>query len=176
MPKKLLRRFSPSAESIKNNKYLKIFGDILHCPRLWALNRRSTAGAFAIGLFCAWLPLPFQMLIAAGLAIFFSSNLPVAIGLVWITNPITMPVMFYAAYIVGANLLGVDARPNHSTADDFSFEWLVIYIKQLWPCLLLGCSILAVSSAGIGYLFITHIWKYSTRFKWKKRRKKPQVS
>jgi uncharacterized protein (DUF2062 family) len=48
-----------------------------------------------VGLFCAFIPVPFQMLLAAPSAIIFSANLPVSIALVWITNPITMPPIFF---------------------------------------------------------------------------------
>jgi uncharacterized protein (DUF2062 family) len=37
-----------------------------------------------VGLFCAFIPVPFQMLLAAPSAIIFSANLPVSIALVWI--------------------------------------------------------------------------------------------
>ena len=40
----------PNSQSIKNNKHLKIFGDLLHNPHLWHMNRHSVAKAFAVGL------------------------------------------------------------------------------------------------------------------------------
>lgn len=45
----------------------------------------------------------------AGMAILCRVNLPISVALVWITNPLTMPPMFYAAYYLGAHLLGLPA-------------------------------------------------------------------
>ena len=51
MPRKFIKRFMPDHEVIKRQKALKIFGNVLYNPNLWCLNRRSAAGAFAVGLF-----------------------------------------------------------------------------------------------------------------------------
>lgn len=101
MPRKFLKKFMPNPHEIKNNKFLSLFGKVLHEPNLWHMNRRSMAGAFFVGLFFAWWPVPFQMVLAAGGAILLRVNLPMSIALVWITNPLTMPPMFYFAYVVG---------------------------------------------------------------------------
>lgn len=53
----------PDPEKLRNHKHLRIFGSLLNKPNLWALNRRSAPGAFAIGLFVAWMPMPFQMVL-----------------------------------------------------------------------------------------------------------------
>lgn len=76
MPKKLIKRWMPNREVIQRQKALRIFGSVLYNPNLWYLNRRSASGAFAIGLFTAFIPLPTQMLIAAGFAIAVGVNLP----------------------------------------------------------------------------------------------------
>ena len=65
----------PKPETLRNHKHLQMFGKLLHKENLWALNRRSAPAAFAIGLFVAWLPMPFQMVLAAALAIVFNCNL-----------------------------------------------------------------------------------------------------
>jgi uncharacterized protein (DUF2062 family) len=70
MPRKFFQRFLPKPQTIRDNKTLQIFGDWLHEPNLWHLNRRSVAGAFAVGLFFAWMPVPFQMALAAVLSCF----------------------------------------------------------------------------------------------------------
>ena len=105
MPKKLLQRFMPNHETIKNQKALKIFGSVLYNPNLWSLNRHSAAGAFAVGLFIAFIPLPSQMIMASGVAILCGVNLPLSVALVWVSNPITMPFLFYFAYRIGAWIL-----------------------------------------------------------------------
>lgn len=168
MPKKLLQRFIPNPEQIKKHKHLKMFGQLLHKPNLWLLNRRSAPGAFAVGLFCAWLPIPFQMVVAAALAIMFHVNLPLSVALVWITNPLTMPFMFYCAYLLGAGLLG------QSTAEvqfEVSWHWLSQSLGTIGPSFLLGCLIMALGWALLGYLVISNLWKYSTLFKWQRRHK-----
>ncbi|GAL10123.1 hypothetical protein JCM19233_1100 [Vibrio astriarenae] len=86
MPRKFIKRFMPNHDVIKRQKALKIFGNVLYNPNLWCLNRRSASGAFAVGLFMAFMPLPSQMIMAAGAAIMCSVNLPLAVALVWISN------------------------------------------------------------------------------------------
>ena len=75
MPRKFLRKYLPDPMRIQEHKHLRMFGQRLADPNLWHLNRRSIAGGTAIGLFCAMLPMPFQMLPAAALAIACSSFL-----------------------------------------------------------------------------------------------------
>ena len=91
MPKKFIRRYLPSHITIRESKYLRIFGSLLHEPNLWHLNRRSASGAFGIGLFFAFWPVPFQMFFSTAAAIIFRVNLPLSLATVWLTNPLTMP-------------------------------------------------------------------------------------
>ena len=111
MPKKFIRRFLPEPQAVKNNKILRVFGSVLHEPNLWHLNRRSAAGGFCIGLFFAFWPVPFQMWLSAGVAIPFRANLPLSVATVWVTNPFTIPPIFYAAYKIGSTVLGT--KPEH---------------------------------------------------------------
>ncbi|WP_019615936.1 DUF2062 domain-containing protein [Psychromonas ossibalaenae] len=169
MPKKFIQRFSPKPETLKAHPHLKHFGEALHNPNLWHLNRRSAAGAVAVGLFCAWMPIPFQMVLAAVLAMVFSVNLPLSVALVWISNPITMPPLFYAAYRLGAFLLGEPLVDFHF---HLSFEWLAQMLETIAPALLLGCSILGLSCALLGYLLFRAFWRFSVARKWLGRNKK----
>jgi uncharacterized protein len=168
MPKKFIERFMPKPETLKDHKHLRMFGELLHQPNLWALNRKSAPGAFAIGLFVAWIPMPFQMVLAAALAIFFNVNIPIAVALVWITNPLTMPVMFYGAYLLGAKILG--HVPQKFTFEA-SWQWLESSIATIGPSFLLGCLVLGVIFALGGYFVIINLWKYSVLVKWSKRQK-----
>ncbi len=168
MPKKIIQRFMPDPEKLRNHKHLKIFGSLLNKPNLWALNRRSAPGAFAIGLFVAWMPMPFQMVLAAALAIYFHVNLPVSVALVWITNPVTMPAMFYLAYLIGAKLLN---HPPQQFTFEASWAWIESSISTIGPPFLLGCLVLGVVSALTGYFVIKSAWQYSIYLQWQKRRK-----
>jgi hypothetical protein len=95
MPRRLLRRYLPDHRRIREHRHLQFFGDRLHDPNLWHLNRRSVAGAMGVGVFVALLPTLGQMAVAAAAAIWLRVNLPLAVAMVWITNPLTMPPIFF---------------------------------------------------------------------------------
>lgn len=158
MPRKFFQRFLPHPKTIKENKTLQIFGDWLHDPDLWHLNRRSVAGAFAVGLFFAWMPVPFQMLMAAGTAIWLRTNLPLSVVLCWISNPVTIPPMFYFAYKIGTWIVGV---PATDFSFELSFNWLLNELAAIWKPFLVGCFTMAISSSLIAYLTIHFIWRNS---------------
>lgn len=145
----------PDPHEIKKNKALSIFGSLLHDPNLWHMNRRSMAGAFMVGLFFAWWPVPFQMVLAAGGAILLRTNLPMSIGLVWITNPLTMPPMFYFAYVVGTWIIDV---PEIAFSVELSMEWLMNELSLVWKPFLTGCLVLGVISSAAGYFGMNYIW------------------
>ena len=166
----------PDHERIRNHKNLRIFGKFLREPNLFHLNRRSVAGAFAVGLFFAWVPAPFQMVLAAAMAIYLGVNLPISVALVWTSNPITMPPLFYFAYRLGSWMLGI---PETDFNFELSFEWLGSGLLVIWQPFLLGCFVLAVIHSLIGYFGIRLIWRISIIRKLKKKKlqryKPPQL-
>jgi uncharacterized protein (DUF2062 family) len=166
MPKKFIKRFMPNHNVIREHKHLRIFGSLLHDPNLFHLNRRSVAGAFAVGLFCAWVPIPFQMVLAAALAIPLRVNLPVSVALVWFSNPLTMPPLFYFAYALGTWILGIPERKFHF---ELSFEWLGSGLAAVWEPFLLGCFVMAVTSSFLGYVIMRLLWRISILRKLKKK-------
>ncbi len=174
MPKKLIKRFLPDHHAIREHKSLRFFGTLLHAPNLWHLNRRSASGAFAVGLFTAFVPVPFQMLLAAAGAILFRVNLPLAVALVWITNPVTMAPMFYFTYRLGAWLIGM---PPHSEAFHFtlSYEWLVNELGMFWEPFLLGCFVTGTVCALLGYLTIRGLWRLHLVKHYQARKKAKQL-
>lgn len=173
MPRKFFKKFMPDPHVIKNNKTLRIFGDLLHDPNLWHMNRRSIAGAFAVGLFFAWWPVPFQMALAAAGAIVLRTNLPLSVALVWITNPVTMPPMFYLAYVVGTWIVGV---PAMSFEMELSMSWLMHEMSTIWKPFLTGCLTLAAVSSALGFFAVNAIWRYSVVKKRGKRKPKDSSS
>jgi len=169
MPKKLIKKYMPDPEKLKQQKSLQFLGDKLHEPNLWHLNRKSVSLAFAIGLFAAWIPTPSQMAIAAVLAFYFSANLPISVALVWITNPITMPPMFYFAYIVGLWSLGMDSP---STDFEFSLNSIMSSLGNIGGPFLFGCLILGIISSLAGYFGIRLFWRYHINKQWNLRKNK----
>lgn len=159
----------PSHQKIKQQRVLSVFGTLLHDPNLWHLNRRSAAGAFSLGLFFAFWPVPFQMWLAAALAIPFRVNLPLSIATVWLTNPFTMPPIFYGAYLIGASVMGL---PAQEFAFELSWDWVVQSMATIGPAFLLGCLICSVVFSLIGYFALTYLWRMSVTKAWKKRASK----
>ena len=157
----------PDPQRIKDNKHLKIFGDLLHNPHLWHMNRHSVAKAFAVGLFFAFIPVPFQMFLAAGTAILVHSNLPLSVALVWLTNPLTMPAIFYACYAVGAWIIN---SPTKEFLFEANWQWVVDSLSTIGPAFFLGCGVLAILFAILGYCGIQLLWRYSATKAWHNRR------
>ncbi|WP_395344056.1 DUF2062 domain-containing protein [Ningiella sp. W23] len=167
MPRKFIKRFLPDHNKIKATKSLNIFGELLHDPNLWHLNRRSAKGAFGLGLFFAFWPVPFQMVLSAAAAIGFRVNLPLSIATVWITNPLTMPPIFYSAYLVGSTVLGTEMTEFQF---ELSWQWVISSLSTIGPAFLLGCLICSILAGAIGYFGLDGIWRYSVNQAWRRRK------
>lgn len=167
MPRKLIKRYCPSPEEITKNRYLKVFGKLLHDPNLWHFNRRSISSAFANGLFWAMIPMPLQMVAAAISAIIFRTNIPIAVALVWLTNPLTMPPLFYFEYLLGTWMLGIE---NHIADMEFTPEWLSAHFDDIWIPLFSGAIVTAVGAAILGYFGMRMFWRWHVIRDYRERR------
>jgi hypothetical protein len=166
MPRKLIKKYMPDEQTLRNHRHLGWLGRHLHDPNLWHLTRKSVARAFLVGLFCAFLPIPGQMLVAAVLAILICSNLPISVGLVWITNPLTMPPIFYLSYRVGAWVLDIDrVASEHS----WNLHTIQTQITSIWWPLLLGSVICGIISGLLGYMLINRFWIWHVNRSWRRR-------
>ena len=163
MPKHLIRRFLPADHHIRDHKHLKIFGKLLHDPNLWHLNRYSVAGAFGVGLFCAFLPMPFEMVAAGFGAILLRVNLPISVALVWLSNPFTWVPLYGTGYLLGARLLGLPPVDFQ----DITLEWLLKQFGPLW----LGNVLLGLILAGLSYAAVRGLWRLKVVSDWQRRRK-----
>ncbi len=117
----------------------------------------------------AFMPIPGQMLVAAVLAVWLRCNLPISISLVWITNPLTMPAIFFFAYELGAFILGVDTQ---AIQFELSFAWLSATLGAIWQPFLLGCFLFSIGFGALGYFVVDIMWKAQTRRKWRERQLK----
>lgn len=156
MPRKFLKQLLPDPHTFRNRRELRLLGKLLDDPFLLHLNRRSVAGACALGLFVAFIPVPGQTLLAGGMAILLRVNLVLASATVWITNPVTMPPIFYFCYRVGAWLLGerADRLPYEP-----SMTWIWQELSWLWQPFLLGSLLVGSLAALLGYVTVQLLWR-----------------
>ncbi|MAT66574.1 MAG: ATP-binding protein [Gammaproteobacteria bacterium] len=155
MPRHLIRKYLPDAVKLRDHPQLRRFGHRLHDPSLWHLNRRSISGGVALGLFCALLPIPGQLLLGPLLAIWLRVNLPATVVLIFTTNPLTMPPVFYSTYRLGAWLLG-----EPPVKLDFTLTWEALHtLGSVWQPLLLGSLIAGVLAAALGYVSVRLLWR-----------------
>ncbi|MCB1924733.1 MAG: DUF2062 domain-containing protein [Gammaproteobacteria bacterium] len=157
MPRHLIKRYTPDPAALKKHKYLRHLGAWLHDENLWHLNRRSVSGGVAAGLFWAMIPIPAQMVAAAFSAIVFRINLPISVALVWLTNPITMPPVFYFNYLVGTWLLG---GPANIGEFHLSVEWITAELQAIWKPLYLGSLVVGILLGALGYGTMRLYWRW----------------
>src|SRR6266852_9913000 len=178
MPRKFFRKYLPSHESIRQNRYIALFGTLLHHPNLWHLNRHSVAGGVAIGLFAGLIPGPLQTLTAAILAIALRVNLPVALATTLYTTPLTIGPLSVIAYWIGTLLVPGDGAPfSHPPGFDWSnlgawlgasLEWMLSLGKPL----AVGLVALAVGLAIAGYVVVQLAWRAHVILAWRRRRRR----
>ena len=109
----------------ETNSKLKHFIEKYKIPREYlSINRKSISRGILIGLFWGFIPMPMQMLAVLAVTPFIKFNVPIAISMVWLSNPITMPFMYYMEYQTGNFLLGREGIDNiELTLDWFSQNW-----------------------------------------------------
>jgi len=124
--------------------------------------------AFFWGIFVALLPIPGQMPVAAVAALIFRCNLPIAVALVWITNPLTIPFFFFITYQIGRVILQAELL---MVQPELSWHWLTSEFGQIWKPFLAGSLLSGVVLGAIGYFGMQLFWRWNVVRNWKKRQK-----
>ena len=139
----------------KTNGKIKDFIRKYKIPREYlSINRKSIARGVLIGLFWGFIPMPMQMLAVLSVTPFIRFNVPIAISMVWLSNPITMPFMYYMEYQTGNFLLGNEGLENiELTLDWFSNNWN----KILTP-LYVGTIPYSLGVSTLLYFLINKLW------------------
>jgi uncharacterized protein (DUF2062 family) len=164
--RKLIKRYVPDVMKTNDGKHLSIFGKFLHDPNLWHLNRYSVSTAFSVGLFAALIPVPFQMLLAASLAIIARGNIPISVALAWVSNPFTTPIFLFIAYHIGSFIFRM---PPHHFKFEMTAEWFLKEFQDYGTPIILGCFVLGIICAIIGNIVVRIIWRISVIAAWKQR-------
>jgi len=174
--RKYLRKFLPDHQAISTNRWLAPFANTLLHPRLWHLNRRSAAGAVAVGLFCGLIPGPFQILGAAICAVIFRVNLPLAMFTTLYTNPLTIVPLYLVAFSLGKLALGELHHREFIAPPDYGDAGLLAWIGQLanWMAglgkpLAVGLVLLGALLALAGYFAMRLLWRFYLIRTWRRR-------
>jgi len=125
-------------------------------PEYLSTNRKMVSKAVFFGLFIAFIPMPMQMAAVLALMPFVKFNIPIALAMCWLSNPFTMPPMYYMEYLTGAFFLGSEVAPVEMTLDWFSQNLDNIFIP-----LYLGTLFYSVVGSSLGYWAINHFWRSS---------------
>ena len=150
--KATLKKYSPKRENVNLGWLNKHLTD----PELWKWNKKSIAKGLAIGLFCAFLPVPIHILLAGILAVTFSANILLSLLVVWVNNPITIVPIFYFTYKLGASIIGVEIDPEF----EFSFGYLMDNFWSATLALWVGGLITSITASTLGYFSVISIYKY----------------
>jgi uncharacterized protein (DUF2062 family) len=173
MPKKLIKKYLPHPDRITKNRWIKMLGPRLQEPGLWHINRKSCSGAAALGMACAFIPVPFQMLLAAVGAVLFRLNILVAVPMVWVSNPVTIPVLFYFCYWVGTLILGIEVNELHF---ELTYDWLMAELVLVWQPFLLGCLVVGTVASVLAFGFVRLLWRYYIWIHIQKRRRRRKAN
>jgi uncharacterized protein (DUF2062 family) len=176
--RKFFGKLLPHHDTVKNQRWLKPFGNWLQHPKLWHLHRRSVAGGVAIGLFCGLIPGPLQMISAALCAVLLRANLPVAVFVTLYTNPFTILPLYLVAYELGAWVTGTHISIAAAKLSFPEMQWhnwiseLWNWLKMLGEPFFIGLPLLAMSLAVAGYVAVRVLWRVTVLLKWRARQKR----
>ncbi|MEA3227971.1 MAG: DUF2062 domain-containing protein [Campylobacterota bacterium] len=119
-------------------------------------NRKMVSRAVFIGLLIAFIPMPMQMALVIAMMSIFRFNVPIALAMCWLSNPCTMPVMYYAEYMTGSFILGSEIAPVEMTV-----EWFSENIDNIFIPLYTGAFLFSTTFSSLGYWAVNHFWKGS---------------
>lgn len=176
--KQLIKRWTPSADSVRSNKSLRWLGPLLNRPWLWQLNRRSVSLGVAIGVFFGFLIPVLQALFSAVFALVFRANLPVAIVSTLVSNPFTYAPIGILAYQVGSAVLGESTSAEHLALFEDSVEEVSVSNPSTWDQILsigkpvfLGLAIFAVVGSVSAFVATNLSWRIVVASQRARRRK-----
>ncbi len=151
------KTFKSTAGSARIDALIKKY----RIPREYlAINRRSVTRGIFIGLFWGFIPMPLQMLAVLATAPFVRFNVPIAISMVWLSNPLTMPLMYYMEYKTGAWLLGSTPLPDiELTLTWFQNHWDDILVPLYVGTIPYSTLVSALIAGAVNYLWIRSVKK-----------------
>jgi len=124
-----------------------------------SVNRKSITKGIFIGLFWGFIPMPMQMLAVLSMTPFFKFNVPIAISMVWLSNPLTMPFMYYMEYQTGNFILNRDGLENI----DLTLTWFSDNWDNILVPLYIGTIPYSIFVSALVYFIINRLWITSVK-------------
>jgi len=169
----MIRKFFRKKASGKGK--LDTFLEKYNLPRAYFnINRRMVTKGVFIGLFWGFIPMPMQMLAVIATTPFMRFNVPIAIAMVWLSNPFTMPPMYYMEYLTGNLILGKEGLADI----ELTLDWFSSHMGDIFLPLYVGTAFYSVVVAGVIYALLNWLWIRSVNEEkcQKKRKKKKKPS
>lgn len=182
--KHAFKKWLPEPETVRQNRWLRWLGPVLHHPRLWHFSRKGIALGLALGIFFGLLIPVAQIPVSATVAVLLRANLPMAVASTLVTNPVTFGPVYYGAYRLGKRILGEPALTEAQAADLLKSAHAAPDPEQGWTDrlahwssklrtvgkpLIVGLSIIATVSGLAVYFLTSALWILKTR--WTRRRR-----
>jgi uncharacterized protein len=162
---------APDREALQKHPWLAPVASRLASPSVWQFNRRSVARGLALGLFAGFIIPLGQIVLAVLFAASVRANILVASAATLVTNPLTFPPIYYAAYRTGGFLLGKldsGSPAPHITATAPPGLWAMAGTTSL--SLVLGLLVFATLSSLVAFVAVHLAWRVSLVLRWRRRR------
>ena len=143
----------------KNSKFDALIKKYKIPREYLAINRKSVTRALFIGLFWGFIPMPMQMLAVLATTPFLKFNVPIAFSMVWLSNPLTMPFMYYMEYKTGNLLLGWEGIENIQ----LTLEWFQSHWDDIVVPLYVGTIPYSVGVSALVYVVVNYLWIASVK-------------
>jgi uncharacterized protein len=163
----------PTRESLEGNRWLRPVAHRVLAPALWRFTRRSVPRGVALGVVTGILIPLGQIPASAVLALPLRANIPAAALTTFITNPLTTPPLWVAAYWVGRKVLRFDATvPGSPIANKVAANigWMQWLFAEAGPALIVGLLTVTLVGAVLGYAGAALGWRLWIARKWARRR------
>lgn len=164
-----MKRWLPTREELRSQRWLQPLAHHFDKEHLWSLDRSSVARAVAIGLFFGFMIPVAQFLFAIGTAIALRAHIAIAAAATLVTNPLTFPPIYWAAYQIGRFILGepedeagalrIESETAALLAKQGFFEGIWTSMQSAGAPLIVGLAAMAVGAAALGFALVWLLWR-----------------
>lgn len=165
----------PTRESLEEVSWLRPIAHVVLRSDLWRFHRRSVPRGVAIGLIVGiFLMIPGLQVIGAVLvSLPFRANIPLAVAMTFLSNPVTTPLILLASIGIGNSLFGLhadvstlaDLHARHAHVREYA-AWL---FSDAAPALIGGLAAISAVAATVGYIAAMLLWRWWIGHKWRHR-------